>query len=67
MAAAEPGEGEPCPAPGPVRVDRLERVLGARRQVAALPADVGLESPPVEVIGAFKSVAMMAMVIWLAQ
>ena len=51
MAAADPRNAEPATAPGAVRLDGVERVLRAGRQVPAFPADQRLQGPPVDVHG----------------
>ena len=47
-AASEARQGEPEAAPGAIQLDCLQRILGARRPVSALPADQRLESVAVD-------------------
>src|SRR5690606_20028672 len=51
MAAAEARNRQPKSAPRAILVDGFERILRARRQMPAIPADERLQRPAVEVNG----------------
>ena len=49
VAARQARDSQPEPAPGAVLVDRLQSILRAGGHVPAVPADIGLQRPAIEV------------------